>query len=291
MGAFATNTSTQIKILKKRGMILDWDESKVEEILLDIGYYRLGFYWYPFEKDKKHNFRPGTKFSDVVSLYYLDVDLRNILMKSLNRIEVNFRTKLVYHISNHYKNDPVWYTNPKIVTSWFLSDRLNHYYSDRFKRDNKLIQLHHYKYRNHKYAPVWKTFEFFPFGYILTVFNCLKERKLREDIALMYGLNRLATFNNLMTSIKELRNTCAHSGVLLDFHFSKGISKIPKTKFNKNDNQSFDAGIKAMLFILSSISKDRRNELSKKINERLKKEKNNTTIRAIIEEKMCYQFT
>ena len=50
-------------------MILDYEESKIKEFLLDIGYYRLGFYWNPFEIDKLHNFKKDTKFSDVIKLY------------------------------------------------------------------------------------------------------------------------------------------------------------------------------------------------------------------------------
>ena len=42
MGQKATNLAEQIELLRKRGMILDFDTKKTEEILLDIGYYRLG---------------------------------------------------------------------------------------------------------------------------------------------------------------------------------------------------------------------------------------------------------
>ena len=45
----ATTVAEQIEKLKKRGMAIS-DQSKAEEILSDIGYYRLGFYWFPFEK-------------------------------------------------------------------------------------------------------------------------------------------------------------------------------------------------------------------------------------------------
>lgn len=96
MGDLATNTKTQIENLKERGSILDYKEAKIKELLLDIGYYRLGFYWHHFEIDDKHNFSAGSKLSDVIALYYLDVDLRNILLKYLNRIEINFRTKVIY---------------------------------------------------------------------------------------------------------------------------------------------------------------------------------------------------
>jgi len=88
-------------------MTFDCGEIKAEEILLDIGYYRLGFYWFPFEIDKDHNFQEGTLFSNIINLYYLDVDLRNILLKYIKRIEVNFRTKIIYNTSNKHKEDPI----------------------------------------------------------------------------------------------------------------------------------------------------------------------------------------
>ncbi len=93
MGKTATSIIKQIQNLKDRGMVLDYEESKIKEFLLDIGYYRLGFYWNPFEKDDEHNFIDGTKFSTIIKLYYMDVDLRNILLRYINRIEINFRTK------------------------------------------------------------------------------------------------------------------------------------------------------------------------------------------------------
>lgn len=47
MGRIATSVKDQIQKLKDRGMEFDCEESKDKEILLDIGYYRLGFYWNP----------------------------------------------------------------------------------------------------------------------------------------------------------------------------------------------------------------------------------------------------
>ena len=45
----ATTIDEQIDLLKERGLTIQ-DEHKAREILLDIGYYRLGFYLFPFEK-------------------------------------------------------------------------------------------------------------------------------------------------------------------------------------------------------------------------------------------------
>ena len=43
MARKARSVKEQIELLKKRGMIFD-DEDKAEQILEDVGYYRLGFY-------------------------------------------------------------------------------------------------------------------------------------------------------------------------------------------------------------------------------------------------------
>ena len=56
MGNIATTISQQIERLEKRGMVLDLPIEKIKEVLLDVGYYRLGFYWNPFEIDENHNF-------------------------------------------------------------------------------------------------------------------------------------------------------------------------------------------------------------------------------------------
>ena len=73
MGNTATTFNEQIALLEKRGMVIDMEPNKVKEILLDIGYYGLGFYWHPFVIDDNHNLLEGIKFSDIVNLYYLEL--------------------------------------------------------------------------------------------------------------------------------------------------------------------------------------------------------------------------
>lgn len=79
----ATTVEEQIKKLRLRGMIIE-NEKKAKETLLDIGYFRLGFYWFPFEKtyprktERNHMFKENTYLEDAVKLYYFDFDLRNL---------------------------------------------------------------------------------------------------------------------------------------------------------------------------------------------------------------------
>ena len=49
----AYNIDEQISLLKEYGVIFD-NEEKAKEILLDVGFYRMGFYSFPYEKISPH---------------------------------------------------------------------------------------------------------------------------------------------------------------------------------------------------------------------------------------------
>lgn len=115
MGDKAITVEEQIITLKTRGLVIE-NEDKAKEILKDIGYYRLGFYWYYFQEDKiRHIFKEGTLFSTAVDLYYFDMELRHLLTKVLSRIEVNLRTQITYIVSNHYSENPIWFVDTNIM--------------------------------------------------------------------------------------------------------------------------------------------------------------------------------
>lgn len=291
MGAKATTVDEQIALLKGRGMvgmIID-NEAKAKEILLDIGYYRLGFYWNCFECDNAHKLTDGTKFEDVVSLYYLDVDLRELLLKYIYRIEVHFRTQIVYFVSNEHKNSPTWFVDNKVVSAGYLSNFYK-FYTDDFKRNNKPIDKHHKKYINDKYAPAWKTIEFMTFGASLKLFRCLKDLELKQKIALSYNLRSLKVFDNFIQSVVYVRNMCSHGGVLYDLSQPLGVNKIPGNNYPFTNRHSLDASIKAIRYLLAQISHNRENDLNNKVDELLRRHESNPAIKQIIETKIGYQL-
>lgn len=67
MAEVATTIDEQIKLLKDRGMNIE-DEVKARENLMDIGYFRLGFYWFPFEKTYPRKTKEITTLKKVQSL-------------------------------------------------------------------------------------------------------------------------------------------------------------------------------------------------------------------------------
>lgn len=289
MGNIATTVEQQIKILTDRGMKLDWSEDKTKEILLDIGYYRLGFYWNPFVIDEKHNFKEGTKFSDAVNLYYLDVDLRNLLLKYLNRIEINFKTAVIYNVSNTYKNSPTWFIDPKIINNEFISTIDTCYHED-FKKYNKAIKKHHLKYLNDKYAPAWKTLEFFTFGTILKIYSSLKNEELQKIIAKIYGMKHVNKFENHFKTLIMVRNICAHGGVIFDYKTPTGISVIKELGIENNDRHSMYVILKVIVFYLSKISETRKTEFLSQVHTLFSAHKENLVLKKLIEANFGHDF-
>lgn len=289
MAGVVASIEDQMKKLRARGMDLDFEEDKVKEILLDIGYYRLGFYWHPFEVDINHNFEEGTKFSTVIDLYYLDVDLRYLLIKYINRLELNFRTNLIYWVSMYYNDNAIWYTDTKIMADAYLKDIKAHY-NKNFKSKNIQISRHHAKYPADTYAPCWKTFEYYTFGSIVKVFEHIVDQGVRGEVSSRYAIKKPDKLQNFLDTLVFVRNSCAHSGVIFDLHIDKGVSGVPGVKFNNNYSHNLDSAIKALLYLMDNISSNRKNELEEKLVELFNKFVDNDVIKNIIENKLGYSY-
>lgn len=289
MANLATSIEDQLLKLQQRGMILDMEENKIKEVLLDIGYYRLGFYWHPFEIDESHNFQENTRFSNVLSLYYLDVDLRYLLIKYINRLELNFRTNLIYWTSIKYTGNSIWYADSTIVSEDYLKDIKSHYNTN-FKTKNLQIKHHHVKYPEDKFAPCWKTFEYYTFGSIVKVYENLLDQDLRKHISLKYNVKKPHIFQNFLNTLVFVRNSCAHSGVIYDLHINEGVSQLPDIKFNNSNSHNLDAAIRILLYLMESISSNRKDNLKKSIEDLFNSFSENEVVKKIIEDKLGYIY-
>ncbi|MGV7107944.1 Abi family protein [Flavobacterium sp. U410] len=287
MGNIATNTSEQIVLLQKRGLIID-NVDKAKEILLDIGYYRLGFYWHHFYNAKEEQFVENITFKDVSDLYYFDSELRFLLTQYLTRIEINFRTKIVYYISNKYKNSPTWFVDPKVISSDFINN-FDEHYNDDFKKIN-VIKNHHKKYINDKYAPAWKTIEYFTFGTVFKIFDSINDNEIKERISKCYNIYDVYKFSNFMKNIIFLRNICAHGGVLYDLNLGKGFSKIYQITYSTRNTHTLDAACKVISFLLNSISENRKNDFELQLDSILDKYFVNGKVKSIIQEKTDFKI-
>ncbi len=288
MGKQAITLDEQISLLRKRGMIIN-NENKAKEVLLDVGYYRLGFYWFPFEttypdkQNRDHKFKQGTDFDNVVKLYYFDFELRNILLKYLSRVEINFRTLLIYFVSNKYKNSPTWFIDPAVVSKAHIVSFNTKVYTPKFQC-NSVIAQHHRKYITDSYAPAWKTIEFMTLGNIITLYCSLNDNALKEQIAQKYAIKKVVVFENYIKLILNVRNVCAHGNILYDFAPINSIRKGPAMMNEVSKNQNLNGALKILMYLVKQVSKNRYNDLKKELLQLLKKYTQREDIQQIIQE-------
>jgi len=89
----------QIELLKARGLRIP-DEQRVARYLRNISYYRLSGYMYPFLTDtKRHRYKNGTTFEDILNLYRFDRELRILIFAAIEKIEIAFRAQIINHYS------------------------------------------------------------------------------------------------------------------------------------------------------------------------------------------------
>ena len=106
----AITTEHQIDILKGRGLLID-DVEHAIEVLNTISYFRLAGYWRHLEIDRfTHQFREGSRFADVIDLYFFDQQLRALLFTAIQTIEVSVRTKIIKHFA------------PEFGAFWFMDE-------------------------------------------------------------------------------------------------------------------------------------------------------------------------
>lgn len=275
MGRVAITIDDQINKLESRGVNFEgFETQKIKEILLDIGYYRLGFYWHDLkEKNASQNFKNGTKFKTILDLYYLDNDIRYILVKYLNRIEINFRTLLVYYVSNKYRENPFWFVDNNIMQQSFIKEFPNHYNQD-FVNKHFVIKNHHKKYPKDQFAPAWKTLENFPFGAIFKIYQSITDNDIKERISDKLGIKPIDKFEKTFNGLVRIRNRCAHGAILYNYYLPKSLPTLPAIDYCDDNRQTLRVVIQVIEYVLHHISCNRKQQFIKEINQCLEVFKN-----------------
>lgn len=258
---------SQIEHLRTLGLIIN-DETKAVEILSDIGFYRLGFYMFPFEKSypakigRDHSFKEGVSLDTVIRLYYFDFELRHILLKYISRIEVHLRTTIVNYMSAKHPNRDTWFVDDKIVSPSYCRSFGDIY--DRI-RLSPYIKWHHH---NHpcKYAPAWKTLEFMTLGEIIDLLSSISNVKDRLVISHKFGIRSLKAFDSYLHSLRRIRNRCAHGGVLYDYTASRRLVTNGPVEFSGVfERFNLNGAIKVISYLLSIVSTNRQLQMEQEI--------------------------
>lgn len=225
----AITIQQQLTQLQQRGLIIA-DVPAAESLLKNISYYRLAGYWWPMQADKTlHTFKPNSTFENVIAIYNFDRELRLLLFDVIERIEIGFRTKLIYHLS--HETSPWWFEDRSLfnLTKEF-AQTLNTISGEIERSKDTFIVEHKNKYKTDtRFPSAWKTIEVVSFGVLSKLYGNLKTSVNSKDvIAAELGTVNHTYLPSWLQAITQIRNICAHHGRL----WNKNLPGRPKLLSN-----------------------------------------------------------
>ncbi len=203
----ALTYTEQIQQLQKRGLVIN-NVPRAAHLLESISYYRLSGYWYPMLADKSnHQFKANSTFQSAFLLYSFDRELRVLILRELEKIEVSIRAKMIYLLSHEY--GAFWYQDANLFKNHINHSKslgsLEHEYN---RSDEEFIDAFSKKYSD-SLPPSWMMLEITSFGTLSFLYSNLNPGKVKRDIAKHFGIND-KIFSSWLHSIVYLRNVCAH---------------------------------------------------------------------------------
>ena len=204
-----TDITTQLAILKQRGLIVS-DEDTALKQLASISYFRLASYWKIFETDETtHQFASGIRLEDVISLYTFDRELRSIIFTAIQDIEVALRTRIIHFFS--LSHGAFWFMDAsKFNSRSIFQTCLDNMQVELSRSKEEFLREHFVKYSSPSMPPVWKTLEVVSFGNLSKLYANMKDVEVKKQVAKSVGLPQYTYLESWMRSLTVLRNCCAH---------------------------------------------------------------------------------
>lgn len=223
----AQNSQYHINLLRERGM--EVDGAQAEQWLYSVGYFRLSAYWYPARSrdpntgERTDQFEPGTRFSDVVTLYEADRKLRTLIHDGVERVEVALRTRITELLCSKNPANPALYLSSEYFKPKF--DHVNWLYTvyGRLSR-SKSDAVKHYAENYAGQFPLWVVAEVIDFSDLSRLFSGLNSRDqqhIAEDLGIYVDFDELSSnqkrrvmkshpLASWLEQISIVRNACAH---------------------------------------------------------------------------------
>ena len=210
--------SEQIDLLKRRGLIID-DEAEAIAILQRISYFRMASYWRPMEQDKVHHvFKPNSHFSNVLTLYRFDSELKSLVFNSIQHIEIAVRTQMIQQFSMKYGS--FWFMDKQLFISEaiFQKDIAGLHYAIVKSREDFVLE-HFQRYDDPDMPPVWKSLELATLGTLSRIYSNFADNAVKKQVARSFTIPQHEFMRNWLENLTIVRNVCAHHARLWNRYF------------------------------------------------------------------------
>ncbi len=240
----------QLNILKSRGLTVD-NEEKAADFLMRNNYYRVSGYSLTL---RNHDvFSKSATFQNIIDIYSFDHELRHILLKYLEIIEVQLKSVYAYEFT-------------KVNGSTGYLDANNFINPDVYQRildkaeDQKNKRLQHEAYLKHFIEDLKQPLPLWAYVDLLTIadisfFYSISETNIQASVAAQLNIpNKI--MGKFMHSMTILRNLCAHGNRLYNRLFEQ------KPKLNKKERSLLrvlkngkvdDAHLYSFIFVIKRL--------------------------------------
>lgn len=222
-GPVALSFEQQLDHFRTRGM--DVSERDIEKIK-NVGYYRLKEFARPLSKTKKVDGTiiidySGVSFSEVLTRYYQDKNLRLHILHAIEKVEVSVKTKLSSILGDNY--GAFGYLN---FSNWCDKKNYSRYDIENkqffFKRSLKKTVVRSFssdikkKINQDKdgFPTVWLAIDVLTFGEMVNIIEVMSNKN-QKKIAAFYNCSALELVSWLKC-LNFLRNLCAHNSTIID---------------------------------------------------------------------------
>jgi len=217
----------QIEILKSRGLIIE-NETAAKSFLLENNYYRISGYSLTLRTNDI--FHEGATFENIIDIYNFDHELRHILLKYTEIIEVKLKSAFAYKFSEKY--GATGYLNPNNFT-----DPMKHQEIILKAEKLKIQRLPHEAYLKHfindlqENVPLWAYVDLFSISDISLLYK-ISTDDIKKSIALTFNIEeqKYKLLENFMHSVTILRNLCAHDSRIYNRLFEQKPKLSSKEK-------------------------------------------------------------
>ena len=213
--------------LRSRGLRVS-DEDLAGKQLRRIGQYRLKQYWHVFqdaEVEGRRPFKPGYSFDDVLNLYRVDRELRGLLVKPLEVIEINLRSAIASYLQHRELTFAIY--EDGFLMPFHDKPRINEVHSSvlKYKKSYSALQTFEERaypevmsmvgnqrddfLRNQVRYPIWLVVEAISFTDLSILFEGLDVQLRKEIVKSFPGWDEYA-LKMFIKRLSVLRNSVAH---------------------------------------------------------------------------------
>lgn len=217
-----TTFQKQVELLKEKGIIVT-DSDKCISFLKQVNYYRFSAYYLPFRDTNTQKLLCPVSFERIRKIYEFDKELRALIFRTIEKIEVHLRTQLAYYHAHTY--GPEGYRSAQNYNLKHDHVKFSHYLTGCVSENAKsLVVQHHMKNYDGKF-PIWVIIEFFSIGMLSHFYRGFTTQDKKKVAKLLYNTN-YKNLESWFRCLTDLRNRCAHYSRIYYWVFP-AIPKIP----------------------------------------------------------------